>query len=164
MLIGCNKNKIESYIDGKENSDIISSYDKMIISKSYPSLRYKIKPVETDKDINLLPSDFAIIQNFTSKLKKGEEKIMEVAINKNGLKKIYDEDVKKINLKLKIKSNLKTGEEAVSYLNTNIKIYNLTLRYILWILCYCFITIPSIMYYCSFCYVFSTAFFVWIII
>ncbi|ADG71553.1 hypothetical protein Bmur_1466 [Brachyspira murdochii DSM 12563] len=44
LMIGCSKkNKIETYIDDKKNSDIIFSYDEMIISKSSPSLRYKIK-------------------------------------------------------------------------------------------------------------------------
>ena len=113
MIIGCSKeNKIETYIDGKENNEIITSYDEMIINLSSPSLRYKIKPVgipiiesvETDNDINLLPSDFVIIEsnsnmtikmnsdesitsNFTSNLKMGEEAIMSVTINNDGLKK-----------------------------------------------------------------------------
>ena len=173
LIIGCSKeNKIETYVDGKENNEIITSYDEMIIYKSSPSLRYKIKPVgipiiesvETDKDIKLIPSDFVIIEsnsnmtikmnsdesitsNFTSNLKMGEEAIMSVTINNDGLKKINDKDLKKINLKLKIKSNLKTGEEAVSYLNTNIKVYNLTLRYILWILCALPISVTSLMYF-----------------
>ena len=113
LIIGCSKeNKIETYVDGKENNEIITSYDEMIIYKSSPSLRYKIKPVgipiiesvETDKDISLLPSDFVIIEsnsnmtikmnsdesitsNFTSNLKIGEEAIMSVTINNDGLKK-----------------------------------------------------------------------------
>ena len=113
MIIGCSKeNKIETYVDGKENNEIITSYDEMIIYKSSLSLRYKIKPVgipiiesvETDKDIKLIPSDFVIIEsnsnmtikmnsdesitsNFTSNLKMGEEAIMSVTINNDGLKK-----------------------------------------------------------------------------
>ena len=113
LIIGCSKaNKIETYVDGKENNEIITSYDEMIIYKSSLSLRYKIKPVgipiiesvETDKDIKLIPSDFVIIEsnsnmtikmnsdesitsNFTSNLKIGEEAIMSVTINNDGLKK-----------------------------------------------------------------------------
>ncbi len=113
LIIGCSKeNKIETYVDGKENNEIITSYDEMIIYKSSLSLRYKIKPVgipiiesvETDKDIKLIPSDFVIIEsnsnmtikmnsdesitsNFTSNLKMGEEAIMSVTINNDGLKK-----------------------------------------------------------------------------
>ena len=66
-----------------ENNEIITSYDEMIIYKSSPSLRYKIKPVgipiiesvETDKDISLLPSDFVIIEsnsNMTIKMNSDE--------------------------------------------------------------------------------------------
>ena len=91
LIIGCSKeNKIETYVDGKENNEIITSYDEMI--------------VETDKDIKLIPSDFVIIEsnsnmtikmnsdesitsNFTSNLKMGEEAIMSVTINNDGLKK-----------------------------------------------------------------------------
>ena len=80
LIIGCSKeNKIETYVDGKENNEIITSYDEMIS----PSLRYKIKPVgipiiesvETDKDISLLPSDFVIIEsnsNMTIKMNSDE--------------------------------------------------------------------------------------------